>query len=236
MSREHVVSDFYQILSEVPGFKLVSLTAPRIILTTGDPSNTMVMLHRHKEGPWWGLIGGKVDEDEMRIARNNNPDLNGMNLYGATLIREAREEAEISLSPQILQSRAELIAHTTVTLLGKDPIDPSTCVAKRVHTPLYLGHFEPREIPISAQNAIVPINGPMPGPLFPDASEGLRFVRYLYDAHAGTQIGQLPRPSRNINMRLGPEDGYYFQMEPMGLLMGPPPWLIQMKKMSGNVY
>lgn len=233
MVKERDVDDYRQILGEAPGVRYESVVTPRIILMT---PKGLVLLHQYKETGWWGLIGGKVQKRERQAAEKMTHDPDGGELikWGRTLRREGLEESGVKLSPDKLRYKTELIAHTKVTLLGQDPLDPTIRVAREAYTPMYWSYFDPGDYIPTPQNILVPISGPMPGPLFPDASEGLQFIRTLLNTHWDSS----PRASRHINMRLGPEEGYFFRMkgEEMGLQMGPPPWLVQMKKMSGNVY
>lgn len=232
-----VEGDYRYTIAEEPGFRYEHIITPRGVFITPELE---VLLHRYKDTSWWGLPGGKVSTHELKQTRRRRISMQEARYeqefmyWGRTLRRELLEEVGVPISHQTLRSRAELIAHTTVTIIDNDPLIPNTLVAKQAYTPLYWSYFDPGDFIPTPQNILVPISGPMPGPLFPDASEGLQFVRTLLNTHSESS----PRSSRHINMRLGPEEGYFFQMkgEAMGLLMGPPPWLVQMKKISGNVY
>jgi 8-oxo-dGTP pyrophosphatase MutT (NUDIX family) len=236
MRKERVEGDYRYTIAEEPGFRYEHIITPRGVFITPELE---VLLHRYKDTSWWGLPGGKVSTHELKQTRRRQINMQkelyeqGLMYWGRTLRREMLEEVGVPISHHALRSRAELIAHITVTIIDNDPLKPSTLVAKQAYTPLYYSLLNLDNRTVDDNNLLVPMNGPMPGPLFPDASEALQFVR--------TQLARgwdsSPNPRRNLNMLLGPPGGYYFQMKPgMGLLMNPPPWLVKMIKISGNVY
>ena len=174
--------------------------APRVIIL--DKAGNLPLVEYKKTG-WFGLPGGKVEEDEL----TEGVDYLSSGSF-PTLIREIKEETEIDVSGFIHDSAC----------LGIAEIGVVDSVEKRIDfniSPIFVCRMDTIE-GASKKTKIANLNSHLPGPIFPDAR---------------LAIGRLKEGLRDEKGPIEPkwlnEEGvFYFELRPkMRLLFGPPSWM-----------